>query len=243
MRKKIVFAGLAMIGVVACGRAKSQSAADSTRSIELVRGDSTYRLNDSPSTVPAPASATPASRPASRSLTLASGVRIDATTEGTISSRTDKAGATFTANVSSDVKDGRGRVVIPAGSTVNLTVTELKPAFDKGKADGQITVMVNSITVGSRTYPVSAGITSMAHTLKGRGVGAAEVEKTAAGAAIGGITGRIIGGNAKGTVIGAVVGGAAGAVIAVQTANRDVVVAAGTPMVITLNGPVTITPK
>ena len=100
-----------------------------------------------------------------------------------------------------------------------------------------------AITVGSRTYPVSAGITSMAHTLKGRGVGAAEVEKTAAGAAIGGITGRIIGGNAKGTVIGAVVGGAAGAVIAVQTANRDVVVAAGTPMVITLNGPVTITPK
>ena len=244
MMKTHVLAGLAMIGLAACGKAKSQSAADSTRSIELVRGDSTYRLNDSPSTVPAPApAATPAPRPASRSLTLASGVRIDATTEGTISSRTDKAGDTFTANVSSDVKDGRGRVVIPAGSTVNLTVTELKPALDKGKADGRITVMVNSVTVGSQTYPVSASITSMEHTLKGRGVGAAEVEKTAAGAAIGGIAGRIIGGNAKGTVIGAVVGGAAGAAIAVQTANRDVVVAAGTPMVITLNGPVTITLK
>ena len=131
--------------------------------------------------------------------------------------------------------------MIPAGSTVHLTITELQAANDKGKADGRITVSVSSVTVGGQTYPVSASITSMAHTLKGRGVGATEVEKTAAGTVLGGIAGRVIGGNKKGTIIGAVVGTAAGAVIAAQTANRDVVVVAGTPIVITLNDPVTVT--
>jgi len=172
-------------------------------------------------------------------LTLASGIEIAAITERTISSRSDKAGESFTASVSSDVKDGKGRVVIPAGSTINLTITELKSATDKSKA-GSITVAVSSLTVGGETYPVAASITSMAHTLKGRGVGEAEVGKTAAGAVIGGIAGGIIGGSTKGTIIGAVVGGAAGAAVAVETANRDVVVVAGTPIVVTLNEPVKI---
>jgi hypothetical protein len=236
--RSTLFAGLAAFVVVACGTGKSQSAADSVRSVELATADSLYRLGDRPASSPAPL---PARAPASsRTLTLASGTRIDASTQRAISSRTDKAGDTFTALVSNDVKDGRGRLVIPAGSTVNLTITELQPANDKSKADGKITIEVSSVTVGGQTYQVSAGLTDMAHTLKGRGVGTSEVGKTAAGAVIGGIAGRVIGGNTKGTVIGAVVGGAAGAAVAVQTANRDVVVAAGTPIVVTLNGPLVV---
>ena len=173
-------------------------------------------------------------------LTLGSGTQIEATTERTISSRNDKAGETFTASVSSDVTDGSGRVVIPAGSTLNLTITELQSANDKSKADGRITVRVSSVTVGGQTYPVSATISSMDHTLKGRGVGTTEVGKTAAGAVLGGIAGRVIGGDASGTIIGAVVGGAVGAAVAVETANRDVVVVAGTPMVVTLNEPLSL---
>ncbi len=238
-----------MAGLMACGKGTPQSAADSARSVELAKSDSNYRLGDRPAASPAPRpSPTPAPSPApapspGRSLTLRSGTRIDASTQRTISSRNDKAGETFTARISSDVKDARGRVVIPAGSTLNLTITELQPANDKSKADGRITVLVSSVTVGGQTYPVSAGITSMAHTLKGRGVGATEVEKTAAGAVIGGIAGRVIGGDSKGTIIGAVVGGAAGAAVAVETANRDVVVVAGTPIVVTLNGPLTVAAK
>lgn len=234
--KNRMLAGLALAGLAACGTGGSQSAADSARSVELAAADSGYRLNDRPASSPAPS---PAPSP-NRSLTLASGTRIAASTQRTISSRHDKAGATFTASVSSDVKDSRGRVVIPAGSTLNLTITELQPANDKSKADGRITVLVSSVSVRGQTYPVAASITSMAHTLKGRGVGTTEVGKTAAGAVIGGIAGRVIGGDSKGTIIGAVVGGAAGAAVAVETANRDVVVAAGTPMVVTLNGPVTV---
>jgi len=184
--------------------------------------------------------APPASPQVAAGLTLETGTRVDATTERTISSRTDTAGQTFTATVSNDVRDGSGRVVLPAGSTLNLDITELEPADDKSKADGRITVLVSSVTVRGQTYPVSADITAMEHTLKGRGVGEAEVGKTAAGVVIGGIAGRIIGGNTKGTIIGAVVGGAAGAAVAVETANRDVVVVAGTPMVVTLNRAVTV---
>ncbi len=236
--RRTILAGLAAAGLLACGKGTGQSAAENARSVELAKADSSYRLNDR-------ASGGTAKRPAptpspGRGLTLETGTRIEATTQRTISSRKDEAGGTFTAAVSSDVKDGRGRVVIPAGATLNLTITELEPANDKSKADGKITVLVSSVTVAGQTYAVLAGITSMTHTLKGRGVGATEVEKTAAGAVIGGIAGRVIGGNSKGTIIGAVVGGGAGAAVAVETANRDVVVAAGTPMVVTLNGPLTV---
>lgn len=173
-------------------------------------------------------------------LTLGVGASINAITVQTISSRTDKAGGAFTASVSQPVKDDRGLVIIPSGSTLHLTIAVLQPANDKSASDGKILVLLRAVTVGGREFPVSGEVTSMAHTLKGRGVGATEVQKTAAGAVIGGVAGRVIGGNAKGTVIGAVVGGAAGAAVAVETANRDVVVTAGTPIVVTLRGPVTI---
>ena len=173
-------------------------------------------------------------------LSLGSGDVIEANTDRVISSRTDKAGGTFTASVSSPVKDGEGLVVIPAGSTLHLTITELQPANDKSTADGKISVILSAVTVGGKHFPVSGDVTSMAHVLKGRGVGTTEVGKTATGAVVGGVAGRVIGGNATGTVIGAVVGGAAGAAVAVETANRDVVVAAGTPIIVTLGGPVTI---
>jgi hypothetical protein len=249
--RRTMIAGLAVVGLVACGRGKDQAAADSTRSVQLAQGDTNYRLNDRPTgatTRPAP-SPSPAPRPSpspapsprpSGTLTLGSGTPIEATTLRTITSRNDKAGETFTASVSSDVKDSRGRVVIPAGSTVTLTITELQPANDKSKVDGRITVAVSSVTVRGQTYPVSASLTSMAHTLKGRGVGTTEAGKTAAGAVIGGIAGRVIGGSSKGAIIGAVVGGAAGAAVAVETANRDVVVMSGTPIVITLTAPLTV---
>lgn len=176
-------------------------------------------------------------------LTLSSGIEVEATTGRAISSRHDKAGDTFTAAVTTAVKDARARVVIPAGAILTLTITELQPANDKSKADGRITVEVTSVSFEGASYPMAAEITSMTHTLKGRGVGATEVEKTAAGAVIGGVAGRIIGGSSKGTIIGAVVGGAAGAAVAVETANRDVVVAAGTPITVTLTTPLTVTIK
>jgi hypothetical protein len=64
-----------------------------------------------------------------------------------------------------------------------------------------------------------------------------EAAKVGAGAAAGAVAGRVLGGDAKGAVIGGVVGAAGGAAVATQTAKRDVVVAARTPLSFVLDAP------
>ncbi len=178
------------------------------------------------------------SSPSTRS--LASGATIDATTRSTITSRSTKPGETVITTVDADVTDASGRVVIPAGSTVELTVTSITPARNRSQADGTLTLAVTGVTVRGRQYPIAAEVTSVAHDLKGRGVTAGEVEKVAAGTAIGAVAGRVIGGNTKGAIIGGAVGAAGGTVVAIQTASRDVVVSAGTPVLITLTSPLEV---
>ncbi len=211
--RKLLIASSIIVAAVACGKGTSD---------------------------PKVASSSTAGADAPKAPSLPSGTTIAATTQRTVSSKDDKAGAQFTASVSQDVMGSGGKVLIPAGSTLNLTITDLQQASSKGDADGNITVQVNSVTVGGQTYPLSANITSMAHTLQGQGITTGQAEKTAAGAVIGGITGRIVGGNSKGTIIGAVIGGAAGAVVGSKGKPSDVVVAAGSPIEVTLTGPVTI---
>lgn len=94
-------------------------------------------------------------------LTLDSGAVIEATTDRAISSRTDQAGGTLTASVSKPVKDGEGLVVIPAGSTLHLTIAELQPANDKSAADGRISLVLSAVTVGGKQFPVAGEVTSM----------------------------------------------------------------------------------
>jgi hypothetical protein len=172
--------------------------------------------------------------------TLANGTTIDVTTSRTITSRTDKVGQSLMTTVDADVKNSAGRVIIPAGSTIELVITEISPAKTKSAKDGTLTLRVADVTVAGKSYPLDAEITSLSHSLKGRGVTVGEVEKVAAGAAIGAVAGRIIGGDSKGTIIGAAVGTAGGAIVANETASRDVVVNAGAPIELTLTGPLTV---
>jgi hypothetical protein len=176
--------------------------------------------------------------PANR--TLANGATVDVTTSRAITSRSDEAGQSLMTTVDADVKNGSGRVVIPAGANVELVITEISPAKSRSAKDGTLTLRVQDVTVRGKSYPLDAVISSVSHTLQGRGVTAGEVEKTAAGTAIGAIAGTIIGGNSKGTIIGAAVGTAGGAIVANETASRDVVVNAGSPIELTLTGPLTV---
>jgi hypothetical protein len=146
----------------------------------------------------------------------------------------------MTTTVGADVTDANGHVVIPAGSTVELTIAEISPARNRSQADGSLTLQVTGVTVRGVRYPIAAQVTSLEHDLKGRGVTAGEVEKVGVGTAIGVVAGRVIGGNTKGAIIGGAVGAAGGTVVAIQTASRDVVVTAGSPLTITLTGPLTV---
>ena len=246
--RKLFLAGLALAGLAGCG--KDDEAAVG-RDTALAATDSTYALNDRPGTAPAPSPSpspaaapsrpAPAPAPAPRTATLASGTLIEGTLDRTISSKSSKVGDRVTVRVANDVKNGSGVVVVPAGSTVNLTVTSIEPARDKSQAAGKLTLAVTGITVRGESHPIQADVSSVVTSMKSGGIGTGEAAKVGAGAVIGGIAGRVIGGDKTGTIIGAVVGAAAGAAVAVETANRDVVVAAGSTVGITLREPLRVT--
>lgn len=172
---------------------------------------------------------------ASRTLTAASGTVIHATLQEGLSSRANKSGETVRTTVSGDVADSRGTVVIPAGTTIFLTIDKIEPGSDQVRPEGRLMLNVSSITIRGESVPLHGTLAPIAHTLIGRGVTNDEAARIAAGAAIGAGVGQAIGKNTKGTVIGGAVGAVAGGAVAARYAYRDVVVSAGTPVVITLS--------
>lgn len=234
-----MFVALALVGCFACGRGNRDLAlTDSAgRNLELVPRDSGRTLNDRPRGTAALASAVRATR------TLGSGSRIEASWGAAIDSRSNRAGETVTISVDNDAKDGNGRVVIPAGSTVDLLIMRLAPATNRNQSDGTLVLSVTSATIRGQRYSLQGDVTSVAHSLKGRGVGTAEVVKVGVGTAVGAAVGQVIGKDTKSTVIGGAVGAVGGAAVAAQTASRDVVVNSGAPVVITLTGPLTVSMK
>jgi hypothetical protein len=132
------------------------------------------------------------------------------------------------------VTDGAGKVFIPAGAVVQLTVTQLEPAGSRSDADGKLVMRVDGVRAGSELRKITAEVRVVPHELRGRGVTGSEAGKVGAGAAAGAVAGRVIGGDTRGAVIGAATGAAAGAAVAAHTADRDVVVSARTPIVLVL---------
>lgn len=170
---------------------------------------------------------------ASPSRTVDAGRQFSMATTETISSRTAKPGDQFTATVLADVQDNAGGVAIPSGSVVSGTITDVKPAPNPSSS-GTLTLAVNSVTVRGRSYPIEASIDSLDTQRKGQGVSGGDVARVGAGAAAGAILGRVIGKNTKGAVIGGILGGIVGAGIAVETKDSDIVLPAGTHVLVTL---------
>ena len=148
-------------------------------------------------------------------------------------------GDRFTATLSEAVTASNG-VVLPAGSTVVLEVTGLKPSQQAGD-NMRIAVAVRSITYAGKTYPVNGDVT-YAQTEQVRAAGNSDAGKVLGGAAIGAVLGRIFSGKSKtkGTIIGAAGGAAAGAVLAHQTAKYDACIPSGGRMTVRLNQPLQI---
>jgi hypothetical protein len=220
-----VYTGLLTLALMACGAAAAKESVSDSSSGDQV---------------------SPAERPSVRSISgrsLPDGTRVEANIDKGFSSRTDKAGKRVTATVSRDVKNAFGTVVIPSGSTVTLTIELLDPGNDQIRPDGRLALVVNSVAVGGRTYPVVADLTPVTHQLVGRGITKDEVERIGAGTAIGAVAGRVIGKSTKGTVIGGAAGAIAGTAVAVHYAYRDVVVAANTPITFTLSQVLTTAKK
>lgn len=255
---RTMLAALGMAAIAACssGEKANTAAADSlNRDLQLAPVDTTVAVQPGAdtaarATTPAPRTTTPrtttprtttprsttpsTTTPSTTTPTtgsgrsLAAGTSIAATTNAQISSGSNKVGDVVTASVTSDVKDASGRVVIPAGSTINLRVTQIKPSENKSDSTGTLALAVESVEMGGNTYPLDADV-MVTGKLVSKGVQAGDVAKVGAGAAAGAIVGRVLGGK-KGTIIGGVLGGAVGAQRAVETKDRDIVVASGSPI-------------
>jgi hypothetical protein len=248
---------LSVLGACAKGENAGNASADSTaRNLTLAPAESSATLRDMPATPPpAPAVTAPVSRPpverpkppaprvpaAPAPLTLPAGSHFDMAAGDTITSRTAKPGDPFTARVVEDVRNAAGKVVIPAGSQVNGTISAVKPAPNPN-TPGTLTLAVSSITIRGTNYPLDATIDSLETVHKGRGITTGDAAKVGAGAAAGAILGRVIGGNKRGTIIGGIVGGAVGAGVAQTSKDSDIVLPAGAHIIVTVSKPLTVRP-
>lgn len=202
---------------------------DSSRSSASVASSDTVGYSSYPGTESPPA-------PAAR--VVAAGTVIPVSLEDSINSRHDTWGKLLTGKVMQNVTGPNGEVLVRAGTPLRLTVSRLRPGRGKGK--GEIEIQADSITVQGRPRKLEAKVESVPYELRGRGVTGEEAAKVGVGAAGGAVVGGVVTGKTKGAVIGGVVGAAAGAALASQTAAKDVVVAARTPVRVVLTAPLVI---
>lgn len=193
-------------------------------------GYTSYPATTPPESAPAPA-------PAARGV-VAAGTVIHASLEDSINSRRDMDGKQVRGEVMQNITGAGGEVLVPAGSQVSFTVTRLKPG--RGKGRGELEMRADSIIIEGKSRKLEAKIDAVPHELKGRGVTGDEAAKVGIGAVGGAVAGRVITGKTRGAVIGGVVGAAGGAAVASQTAAKDVVVKAKTPVQVMLTAPLVI---
>ena len=240
---------LALLGACAKGDNANTAAADSTaRNLTLAPADSSATMRDMPVTPPVTAPVTrptvqhpkPAAHPpAATTLTLAAGAHFDMAAADTITSRTAKPGDPFSARVVDDVLNAAGKIVIPAGSTVSGTISDVKPAPNP-RTPGTLTLAVSSVTIRGVNYPLDASIDSLETVHKGRGITTGDAAKVGGGAVAGAILGRVLGGNKRGTIIGGVVGTAVGVGVAATSKDSDIVLPAGAHIIVTVTRALTV---
>jgi hypothetical protein len=247
--KRLAILTLAVLAGCGGDRGASMAADSLSRDLQRLPVDSSATLSDQAAATPVSSPATPAPKPAAKpkpkpapkpapavARTLASGTTVATTVDREISSKTDKPGATVTGTVASDVKDAAGRVVIPAGSRVTLTITEIHESENKGDKTGKLTLTPTAVEIAGQSYALQGSATALDRTLRDRKTNAGDVAKVGAGTAAGAIVGRVIGGSTKGAVIGGIIGGAVGTQRAIETQDRDVVVPASSRVEVTLGG-------
>ena len=160
------------------------------------------------------------------------GTKVPARTEETIDSANAVEGQTFAAEITDDVVDANGDVVVPHGANAQVVIRSAsKGGRFKGTSD--LVLDLQSISVGGKEYLVST--TDLQEKGKqGFGVNKRTGAFTGGGAALGAIIGAIAGGG-KGAAIGAGAGAGAGAVTQIATKGGAIKVPAETVLTFQLD--------
>ena len=165
-------------------------------------------------------------------LTLPEGTEVSVRLEQPLSSRTARLEDRFDATVARPVYLD-GRIVIPDGSRVQGTVTEVQRAQRPARG-GRLNLAFDRLLLDDgSTVDLSARLVQV-HEDIGSGD---TVKQGAIGAAIGGILGKVIGGT-KGAIVGVLLGGAGGAI---ASNGDDVELPAGTVFTLQLDRAVNVT--
>ena len=141
------------------------------------------------------------------------GTEFDVRLQNALSSKTAQVEDRFEATTMVDLRDERGRVIVPAGSLMRGVVSSVNKATRTDRK-GSLTVAFDRVTINGRSYPIRATVTQ---ALESEGI-MGEKEKIGIGAGAGAILGAILGG-AKGALAGILIGG--GGTIA-ATEGKDV---------------------
>jgi hypothetical protein len=170
--------------------------------------------------------------------TIPAGATLTTHANSRICTNTNAVGDHVTATVENSVSGSNG-AMIPAGATVNMTVTQLKRSEN---ANDKIIMefAVNSVTFNGHTYPIEATVADAAVERIKDQPKSKDIQKVAIGAAAGAIAGKILGKSTKGAVIGGAAGAAAGAAAASATANYQGCISSGGNIVVRLTSAATI---
>ena len=173
----------------------------------------------------------------SKTYVVPAGTRVSIRTEDTIDSSTAAEGQTYPAEVTDNVLDANGDVVIPRGSAAKIVIRSAsKGGRIRGASD--LVLDLQSISVEGQEYRVST--TGLQRSGKqGLGANKRTAEYTGGAAALGAIIGAIAGGG-KGAAIGAGAGAGAGAATQVVTKGGSIKVPVETVLTFELDQPVQI---
>jgi hypothetical protein len=168
---------------------------------------------------------------------IPAGTNLYIRTDQSITADSAEPGRTYPGTVTRQIVSSDGRVLIPRGAPVQLSVMD-----NQGSTGNKnLQLGLNSININGNTYPVtSAEVATSSGTTGGKdGIGANKRTAThvGGGALLGTVLGAVIGGG-KGAAIGAVSGAAGGAAVQVLTKGNKINVPAETELQYHLDQPI-----
>jgi len=165
--------------------------------------------------------------------TVPVGTHISVVTDQAVSSKEAKIGQSVTGSIAHDVIVG-GKVVIPKGSEVKLTVSGVQ-ASGRLSTPAKLYLRLRSVTVKGKTYTVATNSAGRTENGKGKRDAGFIGGGAAGGAAIGALAG-----GGKGAAIGAAAGAGAGTAGAAATGKKNIEFPAETRLTFTTRADIAI---
>jgi len=213
------------LAVVGCQKSADQQSASSSPDAAAPTGSNAAASSTAKERTPPP--------PPPKPLIVPAETVISVVLDQAVGSKISTPGQAFSATVQAPIEVD-GKVAIPKGARASGIVKDAKPA-GRFKGGAVLSLTLTSVTVKNEDYNIQT--TAPSETSKGKGKRTAGM--VGGGAGGGALIGGLAGGG-KGALIGGLIGAAAGTGGAGLTGNRDITLAAETPLTFKLVEPLEI---